>query len=177
MRILTAGGHVSEASATSDILAPHRDRLPQAVDALLGAGEGPAFVGQHSGVEVRTLLRLARQEAERRGKTRDLPTLSSVGELGAWIDGFARAARTLPRAALLQRVRKEVPSARHPAHLFAFLSALGMESEGARTLSHDQKEAGVHWAPLARRVLEASGEAYRDAVVGYLRETGAGESA
>lgn len=177
LRILTAGGHVGEATGLADVLATHRDRLPAALDALLGPGEGAGFVARHPGVEARTILRLAREEGERRAKTRGLPKLEGLGELGAWIDTFAREARTKNRAELLQRVRREAQGTGHPAHYYAFLVALGMESEGARSFGSDQKEAGKHWAPLAKRILEAEGEAYREALLAYLRETGAGETA
>jgi hypothetical protein len=177
VRVLTAGGHVGPEAAASDVLSLHRDRLPEALDALLGPGQGAAFLARHPGSEVRPTLRLAHEEAERRAKVRNLPDLGDLGTLGRWLDRWARDARTLPRAELLQRVRKEAPASPHPAHLQAILCALGLESEGVRHLTHDQKEAGRHWAPLAKRVLEAEGEAYRAAVVDYLRETGAGEGA
>ncbi|MEA3204157.1 MAG: hypothetical protein QOI63_1837, partial [Thermoplasmata archaeon] len=161
--------------AVTDVLAAHRARLPEAVAALLP--DAPAFVAAHPGVEARTLLRLAHEEADRRARTKDLPKLAGLGPLGAWIDGFARDARTLDRARLLQEVRKLVPASRHPAHLYAFLRAVGLGSEGERTFNPEQREAGTHWEPLAKAVLEATGEGYRVAVLAYLRETGAGETA
>lgn len=177
VRRMTAGGHVGAHSAAADVLADHREQVPAGVEALL-PGEGDSFVRQHAGVEARTLLRLAHNEAERRAKTRDLPDLSGeLGELGQWIDRFARDQRTHERAKLLADVRKLIPQSDHPAHLYAFLCAAGFESEGDRSFSREQKEAGAHWAPLAKRVLDATGTEYREAVLGYLRDTGAGESA
>ncbi|MFO1534333.1 MAG: hypothetical protein ABR586_01575 [Thermoplasmatota archaeon] len=174
---MTREGHVGENPAVADVLASHRARLPDAVATLLPAADAAAFVAAHPGVEARTLLRLAHEEAERRARTKDLPALPGLGPLGRWIDGFARDARTLDRARLLQEVRKQVPASRHPAHLYAFLRAVGLGSEGERTFTLEQREAGTHWEPLAKRVLEATGEGYREAVLAYVRETGAGETA
>ncbi len=177
VRQITAGGHVGPQGAAADVLSEHRDALPSGIEVLL-PGEGVAFAKSHPGTDPRTILRLAHDQADRRAKTRDLPEISSsLGELGMWIDAFTREARTIDRAHLLANVRKLVPQSRHPAHLYAFLCAVGFESEGERTFSHDQKEAGAHWAPLAKAVMEATGAAYRDAVLAYLRETGAGEGA
>lgn len=177
VRRMTAGGHVGAHSTAADVLSDHREALPAAVDALLPE-EGARFVQSRPGVEARTMIRLAHDEAERRAKTHDLPQISaSLGPLGQWIDAFTREARTLDRPQLLANVRKLVPQSHHPAHLYAFLCAIGFESEGERTFSRDQKEAGAHWAPLAKTVMGSSGEAYRAAVLAYLRETGAGETA
>ncbi|MES2154838.1 MAG: hypothetical protein V4510_06845 [bacterium] len=177
VRRITAGGHVGAHSAAADVLADHRDTLATGVEAIL-PGEGEAFVRSHAGTEARSLLRLAHDEAERRSKTRDLPAIAAgLGPLGQWIDGFAREARTLERAQLLANVRRLIPQSRHPAHLYAFLCAIGLEAEGERSFNHEQKEAGAHWAPLAKSVMAATGDAYRDAVLSYLRETGAGETA
>jgi hypothetical protein len=176
VRVLTEPGHVGDTTRVADVLASHRERAAAAVETML-PGQGAVFVARHPGVETRTLLRLAHEEAQRKAKTRDLPAVPGLGELGQWIDGLARDARAKSRGELLQRLRREAPSARHPAHFYAYLCALGLESEGARTTSQDAKEAGRHWAPLAKSVLEASGEAYAEAVRAYLRETGAGEGA
>lgn len=176
VRRMTAGGHVGPSLEVPEVLAAHADRLGDAVDALL-PGDGADFVRRHAGTEPRPLLRMAHEEAERRAKTRDLPTLHGMGPLGQWIDAFVRQARTLDRAGLLLKVRKDVAQAKHPAHLYAFLCAVGLEGEGERSFSLDQREAGRHWSDAAKRVMEASGEAYRTAVVEYLRGTGAGEGA
>lgn len=177
VRRMTAGGHVGAQGAAADVLSEHREGLPAAVDALL-PGEGAAFVRAHPGVEARTMLRLAHDEAEGRAKTRDLPDIAaSLGPLGRWIDAFSRDVRRLDRARLLADVRKLVPQSRYPAHLYAFLCAAGMEGEGERSFNAEQKQAGAHWASLAKPVLEATGAAYHEAVLAYLRETGAGESA
>jgi len=176
VRRMTAGGHVGAHSAASDVLSEHRDALPAAVEAVL-PGAGESFVKQHAGVEARTALRLAHDEAERQERTRDLPAVPGLGPLGQWMDTFVREARTLDRPQLLANVRKAIPHSGHPAHLYAFLCAVGLESEGERSFTHEQKEAGTHWAPLAKRVMEATGPAYPEALRAYLRETGAGESA
>ncbi|HUR63931.1 MAG TPA: hypothetical protein VM241_05575 [Candidatus Thermoplasmatota archaeon] len=175
VKAMTQDGHVGENPAVADVLAAHRPRLPDALATLLP--DAAAFAASHAGVEARTLLRLAHEEGERRARTKDLPALRGLGPLGQWIDGFARDARTLDRARLLQEVRKLVPVSRHPAHLYAFLRAVGLAGEGERTFSLEQREAGTHWEPLARRVLESTGDGYGEAVLAYLRETGAGETA
>jgi hypothetical protein len=175
-RAMTRDGHLGDARGPADVLAAHRDRLAEGVDAIL-PGEGAAFAARHAGTEARAVLRLAREQAQRRERVRDLPEIPGLGPLGSWIDGFVRQARTLDRPQLLQRVRREVAQSPFPAHLCAFLQASGLAGEGERSFTPDQKEAGTHWAPLARRVLEATGPAYRDAVLAYLAETGAGESA
>jgi hypothetical protein len=176
VRAMTKAGHVGENPAVADVLAHHRDRLGDAVATLLPE-DAARFVASHPGVEARTMVRLAHEEAGRRSLTRDLPAIAGLGPLGQWIDHFARDARTLERARLLQEVRKQIPTNRHPAHLYAFLRAVGLQSEGERSFNPEQREAGTHWEPLAKRVLEAKGAEYRDAVLAYLRETGAGETA
>jgi hypothetical protein len=176
VRVLTAGGHVGSSPALSDILTAHDGQLEAAVRAVLGAGAAQ-FVARHRGTDTRTLLRLAHDAAERDAKTRDMPTLRDLGPIGTWMDGFARDARTLDRAQLMNRVRRDVAEAAHPAHLYAFLTALGLAGEAERAMSADQKDAGRHWAPLAKAVLEASGPAYAAAIEDYLRQTGAGEGA
>ncbi|HUR61679.1 MAG TPA: hypothetical protein VM286_04875 [Candidatus Thermoplasmatota archaeon] len=176
VRAMTKAGHVGENPAVADVLAHHRERLTDAVATLL-PDDAARFVAAHAGVEARTLIRLAHEEAARRTLTRDLPDVPGLGPLGQWIDSFARQARTLDRARLLQEVRKQVSASPHPAHLYAFLRAVGLQSEGERSFNPEQREAGTHWEPLAKRVLAAKGQEYRDVVLDYLRETGAGETA
>ncbi len=175
VRILTAGGHKGPSRQVADVLAAHRDRLPDAVASLLGESDA-SFLAQHAGTEARTLLRLARDEAQRRRRLGDLPTLTGLGSVGAWFDGLVRDQRTMERTQFLQRLRKEAAHAQHPAHFFAALVALGLAHEGERYLAHDAKEAGRTLAPLARRVLDATGADYAAALGDYLRESGTGET-
>ena len=174
VRILTADGHRGASRSVSDILAAHRDRLPSAVASLLP--DDAEFAARHADVEARSLFRLARDEATTRERTRGLPELARPGPVGAWFDGLARDHRRLDRAAFLQRVRREASHPAHPTHFFAALVALGLELEGERFLAHDAKEAGRSLAPLAKLVLEASGDAYVAALREYLREAGTGET-
>ncbi|MEA3191267.1 MAG: hypothetical protein QOD77_1849 [Thermoplasmata archaeon] len=176
VRRMTADGHIGPSLDVPVVLAAHADKLPEAVEALL-PGDGAAFARKHAGTEARTLLRMAHDEAQRRARTRDLPVLEGVGPLGQWMDAFVRQARTLDRGELLQQVRKEIGNPRHPAHLYAFLCAAGLESEGERSFTLDQREAGKHWSGAAAKVMASTGEGYRLAVLEYLRETGAGEGA
>jgi hypothetical protein len=143
---------------------------------LLGAPDA-AFLAQHQGTEARTLLRLARDEAERRARTRDLPALAGLGPIGTWLDGLVRDGRTLDRPHFLQRLRKEAAKPAHPAHFFAALVALDLGHEGERFLAHDAKEAGRSLAPLLKPVLEATGPAYVEALRSYLHQSGTGETA
>lgn len=174
VRILTADGHRGATRNVADILAAHRERLPAAVAHILGGDDG--FAARHPDVEARSLLRLAHDEATLRERSRGLPELTRLGPVGAWLDGLARDQRRLDRAAFLQRIRRDVATGAHPTHLFAVLVALGLDLEGERFLSHDAKEAGRSLAPLAKAMLEASGDAYAVALGEFLRESGTGET-
>ncbi len=174
VRILTAEGHRGATRNVADILAAHRDRLPAAVVHILGGDDG--FAARHPDVEARSLLRLAHDEAVSRERTFGLPELARLGPVGSWLDGLARDHRRLDRAAFLQRIRRDAANAAHPAHLFAVLVALDLTMEGERFLSHDAKEAGRSLAPLAKAMLEASGDAYTVALSDFLRESGTGET-
>lgn len=173
-RTLTAQGHVGESTNPADILGSHRAILVEALELLL-PGEGREFASATGG-DVRTILRLAHEEAQRRTLTSDLPKVAGLGPLGATLDGLVRDARVLPRHELLARLRVQTRSSVHRAHLYAFLQALGGDPNAERDFTSDQKEAGLHWASLAGDVLTAKGPEYVEALRMYLEQTGSGEA-
>jgi hypothetical protein len=173
LRAMTAPGHAGPPMSLADLLVRHRERL---ADGLRALGADPARVADRgANADEGALLRLAHEQADRDAKTADLPASGAVGPIGQWIDGFVRMRRTDGETVCLQKVRREAPRLQHKAHVAAFIAATGADPAVGTGFSFDQKEAGLHMAPLAKRVLEATGPAYVDALRAYLEQSGSGE--
>lgn len=171
---MTAPGHAGPPMSLADLLVRHRERL---ADGLRALGADPAKVAQRgANADEGALLRIAHEQAERDARTADLPDPGATGALGQWIDSFVRSRRTDGEVVALQKVRREAPRLPHKAHVAAFIAATGNDPGMGTGFSHDLKEAGLAMAPLAKRVLEASGPAYVDALREYLVHSGSGET-
>ena len=173
LRAMTAPGHAGPPMSLADLLVRHRARLADGLHAL---GADPAAVAARgANADEGALLRLAHEQADRDAKTADLPAVALSGSIGQWIDSFVRLRRTDGETVALQKGRREAPRLAHKAHVAAFIAALGSDPAVGTGFSFDQKEAGLHMAPLAKRVLEATGPAYVEALRDYLEQSGSGE--
>jgi hypothetical protein len=171
---MTKGGDAAPAASLADLLARHRDRLADGIRAL---GADPAEVAARgANADEGALLRLAHEAAERRARTADLPEPKAAGRIGQWIDGFVRVRRLEGETTAIARTRREAALLPHKAHVAAFLVACGADPSVGTGFSRDQVEAGQSLAPLAKKVLEATGPAYLAALRGYLAESGSGET-
>lgn len=171
---MTKDGHAAPTMSLADLLARHRDRLADGVRAL---GADPAEVAaKGANADEAALLRLAHESAERRAKTADLPEPRNAGRIGSWIDGFVRLRRLEGESTAIARTRREAALLPHKSHVAAFLVACGADASVGTGFSRDQVEAGHSLAPLAKKVLEATGPSYLEALRGYLVESGSGET-
>ncbi|HLF15811.1 MAG TPA: hypothetical protein VI796_00015, partial [Candidatus Thermoplasmatota archaeon] len=170
-------GHVGREATVAAVLAAHPGRFTAALEAVL-PGE-PGFAARHPGVGPQELLRLAHLETERRKAVADLPAPSGLGPVGAWADRFVRFRRTHNERETLDRLRDDRNAlAIPPGHFWAFAQALGGSLVGLeRHFDVQAREAGEAWREAARRVLDATGAAYVEALDRYLQETGSGERA
>ena len=171
---MTAPGHAGPPMSLADLLVRHRARL---ADGLRALGADPAQVAARgANADEGALLRIAHDQAERGAKTADLPAITPSGPVGAWVDGFVRSRRADGETVALQKVRREAPRLQHKAHVAAFLAAAGTDPSLGTGFSFDTKEAGLAMAPLAKRVLEATGPAFVEALREYLEQSGSGET-
>lgn len=171
---MTAPGHAGPPMSLADLLVRHRARLAEGIRAL---GSDPARVAERGGnADEGALLRIAHEQAQRDSKTADLPNPAAAGPLGSWIDAFVRSRRTDGEVVALQKVRREAPRLQHKAHVAAFIAAVGSDPAVGTGFSFDITEAGRSLAPLAKRVLEAAGPAYLEALREYLEQSGSGEA-
>lgn len=171
---MTKEGHAAATDTLADVLASHRARLADGIRAL---GADPEDIARRGGnSDEGALLRMAHEASQRAAKTADLPAVRPSGPVGAWVDGFVRSRRTDGEVVALQKVRRESARVPHKAHVAAFIAACGGDPAMGTGYSHDVKEAGLGMAPLAKRVLEATGPAYVAALREYLEQTGSGET-
>jgi hypothetical protein len=171
---MTRGGHAAPPMTLADLLARHRDRLADGIRAL---GAEPAdLAAKGENADEAALLRMAHESALRAAKTADLPAVAPSGRIGAWIDSFVRLRRLEGEPAAVARVRREAARLPDKVHVAAFLAACGADPSVGTGFSRDQVEAGHSLAPLAKKVLEATGPAYAEALRAYLVESGSGES-
>lgn len=175
LRELVSDGHVGERATVDAVMRAHRQRWPQALAALAGEATADEVLARHRGVAPRQLLREARRAAERVERTRDLPPLA-LGPVGGWIDAFVRNVRAGERREALATVAPAiVRGVPPPFHLYAFLQAAGGDQALETRFASDDREAAEGWGEDARALLAASGDAYRERLAAYLRETGTGE--
>jgi hypothetical protein len=171
---MTAPGHTGPPMSLADLLVRHRARL---ADGLRALGADPARVAERgANADEGAMLRIAHELSEREAKTADLPSVAPSGPVGAWIDGFVRSRRTDGEVVTLQKVRREAPRLQGKAHVAAFIAAAGADPSVGTGFSLDTTDAGRSLAPLAKRVLEAAGPAYVEALRTYLTESGSGET-
>jgi hypothetical protein len=171
---MTASGHAGPPMSLADLLVRHRERL---TDGLRALGADPAEVAARgANADEGALLRIAHEQAERSAKTADLPSVAPSGPVGRWIDGFVRSRRTDGEVVALQKVRREAPRLQHKVHVAAFIAATGSDPGMGTGFGFDTKEAGLGLAPLAKRVLEATGPEYVGALRDYLEQSGSGET-
>jgi hypothetical protein len=171
---MTAPGHAGPPMSLADLLVRHRARLPDGLSAL--GADAAAVARRGENADEGALLRIAHEQAQREAKTADLPQPTGLGPIGAWVDSFVRSRRTDGEVVALQKVRREAPRLQHKAHVAAFIAAVGSDPGLGTGFSHDTKEAGLSMAPLAKRVVEASGPAYVEALREYLVQSGSGET-
>jgi len=172
---MTANGHAGPDAGLAHLLALHRDRLTDGIRAL---GADPAqVVAQSPNADEGALLRVAHEQAERAKRKVDLPRLPpGAGPLATWIDGFVRSRILEGEAAAVAKVKREAGRLENPAHVAAFLAACGLDPAVGTGFEHGSVDAGKHWMPLAKRVLEAGGADYIGALRAYLEESGSGET-
>lgn len=173
---MTAKGHASGATTVAGVLKAIPDQIPVGVEALLGSGTGVDFVRAHRRDAPRDILRKAHEEAERRARVADLPRLQGLGPVGSWLDGTVRAVRGQGKQAAVRRVQQALDDGTvGPQHAWAVLAALGGDMATEARIPPDAKRSGEGLVPLAKGLMEASGDAYRDALAGYLQQAGTGE--
>jgi len=106
-----------------------------------------------------------------------LPQYSSKGAMGALADELARAYKSSGKSGLLQAIDKNKPKEhRGKAVVYGFLVAVGEADSRAWQFATEEKDFGKYLADFAKAMLEASGDAYHQALENMLTASGSGES-
>lgn len=178
LRVATARGHAGPDASLADVLAAHPEAMPAALATLLGDG-AEAFAANHADANPTELLRRAHEEAQRRQALASLPSVTTTGPVGAWLDAWARTCIVTPRREQVEQLRRDArkpPPGVGKAHIWALGVVLGVDSL-EHSFDADQKHAGASLAPALAPLLAARQGAYVEALRGYLEASGSGETA
>ncbi|HUL38711.1 MAG TPA: hypothetical protein VLU38_00320 [Methanomassiliicoccales archaeon] len=105
-----------------------------------------------------------------------LPQYSSRGPIGALADDLARAYKSSGRTGLLQTIDRNKPKEhRGKAVVYAFLAAVGEAESRAWQFTTEEKDFGKYLADFVKVLLDASGDAYHEALENMLTASGSGE--
>jgi hypothetical protein len=121
------------------------------------------------------------QEAYRlqrcKGILEKLPQYSSRGAIGELSDELARSFKSSGKSGLLQAIDKNKPKEhRGKAVVYGFLVAIGEADSRAWQYTTEEKDFGKYLADFAKAMLEASGDAYHQALENMITASGSGES-
>lgn len=106
-----------------------------------------------------------------------LPQYSSRGAIGALADDLARAYKSSGKSGLLQTIDKDKPKEhRGKAVVYGFLSAVGEADSRGWQFTTEEKDFGKYLTEFAKSMLEATGDAYHQALENMLTASGSGES-
>jgi hypothetical protein len=106
-----------------------------------------------------------------------LPQYSSRGLMGTLADDLARAYKSSGRSGLLQTIDRNKPKEhRGKAVVYGFLVAVGEAESRAWQFTAEEKDFGRYLADFVRAMLDASGDAYHEALENVLTASGSGES-
>lgn len=174
LRVVIADGHVGARATVDAVMKKHRETWAKALAQIVDADTATVLAGK-TGIAPRQLLRMAKTEADRAARTKDLPAVRA-GAVGTWIDGFVRSVRAGERRAAIQSISAELVRGTVPHfHLYAFLQAAGGDQTLASKFDAGDRTAAEPWLERASGLLQASGKEYVDGLAAYLRETGTGE--
>jgi hypothetical protein len=135
--------------------------------ALKDAGNEPA---------PETIRRLAALEKGRR-VAGELPLLAHLGPCGSYLDRIARLAKAGDIDGALRVAEKDIPTqAKGKALACAMISAMDALHSRAWLFTPLETESGCYLKEKAKALLDAKGDAYRDALNDLLLHSGSGES-
>jgi len=105
-----------------------------------------------------------------------LPAYKRLGEIGTMADSFARIYKTEGKEALLRAMEKERSRGhRQRAIKYAFISAVSEADVKGWQFTAEEKDFGSYLAQFAKRLMEAEGEEYDEALKLLLEASGAME--
>jgi hypothetical protein len=168
---------ISSSDQTSKVVS---DLWAEAKEPLLNQVASPdiwkGLMGQSNmppGLVVQEAYRLQRCK----GILDKLPQYSSRGQMGALADDLARAFKSSGKGGLLQAIDRNKPKEhRGKAVVFGFLAAVGEADSRAWQFTTEERDFGKYLAEFAKALLDASGDAYHEALENMLTASGSGES-